>query len=117
MSSQLEDSNVSADAERRTQSRSSIRLRATVLLPDDQLLFGHTIDVSIGGCCLSVPTQLLIDDECRLGLEFEAVGMKHNVLLIARVCYCAAQAEGFRAGMQFVQVTPGDAELISELLR
>lgn len=116
MASQVDVAGVADGRERRRQARTSIQLRATVLLPDDQLLMAHTIDVSSGGACLSVPVQLVVDDEVRLGLQFEAVGTKHNLLLIARVCYCAAQGQIFRAGVQFVQVAPDDAALLQTLL-
>lgn len=117
MPPQIEASKEPDGVDRRKQARSSVRLRATVLLPDDQLLYAHTIDLSVGGACLSVPVQLLVDDECRLGLELEAVGTKHNVLLISRVCYCSPQGDGFRVGVQFLQVDPKDAALVNELLR
>lgn len=116
MVTQADATNEAAGRERRTQPRTSIQLRATVLLPDDQLLLAHTIDVSSGGACLSVPAQLSAGDEVRLGLHFEAVGTKQDLLLIARVCYCATQGQAFRAGLQFVQVAPGDAELLQTLL-
>ena len=103
-------------AERRRQPRTSIRIRATVLLPDDELLYAHTIDVSSGGVCLSVPRQLAVDDEVRLNLQLEAVGTRQNLLLIARVCYCMRHEEGFRAGLQFVQVSPENAMLLEKLL-
>lgn len=116
MASETEAAYPAAGSERRRQPRTSIQLRATVLLPDDQLLIGHTIDVSSGGACLSVPEQLVVDDEVRLSLQFEAVGTKHNLLLIARVCYCAPQKQGFRAGLQFVQVAAEDDALLQTLL-
>lgn len=103
-------------SERRRHPRTSIRLSATVLLPDDELLYAHTIDVSRGGACLSVPKQLLVDDEVRLGLQFEAVGVKRSMLLIARVCYCLPHGDTFRAGVQFVQVSDSDAALLEKLL-
>ena len=102
--------------ERRKQARRSVRLRALVLLPDDQLLNGHTIDLSVGGACLSAPHQLLVGDECRLQLELEAVGTKRRALLVSRVCYCVPQGDGFRVGLQFVQVSPEDAQLLEMLL-
>ena len=116
MASPVEGANEASGIERRRQPRTSIQLRATVLLPDDQLLMAHTIDLSNGGACLSVPAQLIADDEVRLALQFEAVGIKHNLLLIARVCYCSAQGPAFRAGVQFVQVAQEDAALLGTLL-
>jgi c-di-GMP-binding flagellar brake protein YcgR len=105
-----------AGQERRRRPRTSIRLSATVLLPDDELLYAHTIDLSSGGVCLSVPKQLQLEDEVRLGLKFEAVGVKHSLLLISRVCYCLPDAKEFRAGLQFVQISAEDSTLLEKLL-
>lgn len=106
-----------AGSERRQHARRSIQLRALVLLPDDQLLNGQTVDISAGGACLSTPTQLLVDDECRLQLELEAAGTHRAALLVCRVCYCMPQGDRFRVGLQFVQMNEADAELIAALLR
>lgn len=112
----VSDRSSTGNDERRRHPRTSIRLSATVLLPDDELLFAHTIDLSRGGACLSVLKQLLVDDEVRLGLQFGAVGMKQGMLLIARVCYCMPYGDAFRAGLQFVQVSDSDAALLDKLL-
>jgi hypothetical protein len=103
-------------SERRAHHRRSLRMNALVLLPDDDLLAGHTVDLSLGGACLSVPKQLSIGDECRLQLEFEACGIRRNVLLVSQVCYCREGVEGYRVGLQFVQLAPDTAGFLASML-
>ena len=102
---------------RRRSVRKSVSFKALVLLPDDQLLETHTIDLSLGGACLSVPTPLVIGEECRMQLEFSACGETRSVLLISEVCYRTRIDNGFRVGVRFVQLDTETSTFISMLLR
>lgn len=96
-------------ANRRRTARKIVRFKALVLLPDDQLLEAHTIDLSMGGACLSVPTPLVVGEECRMQLEISACGASRSVLLISEVCYRTQIDDGYRIGVRFVQLD-GDTE-------
>jgi hypothetical protein len=103
-------------AERRRARRKTIRLQALVLLPDDELLTAHTIDLSIGGACLFVSSAFSIGEECRVQMQFQACGASKSVLLIGEVCYCTQASAGFRIGLRFVQLGTETAEFIDGLL-
>jgi hypothetical protein len=101
---------------RRRNVRKTMRIKALVLLPDDQLLEAHTVDVSLGGACLSVPTPLVVGEECRMQMEFSACGVTRSVLLVSEVCYRTPLEEGFRVGVRFVQLDSDTAAFLTELL-
>lgn len=103
-------------ANRRRTARKIMRFKALVLLPDDQLLEAHTIDLSLGGACLSVPTPLVVGEECRMQMEFTACGATRSVLLISEVCYRTPLDDGFRIGVRFVQLDSETATFLTTLL-
>jgi len=103
-------------ANRRRTARKIMRFKALVLLPDDQLLEAHTIDLSLGGACLSVPTPLVVGEECRMQMEFTACGATRSVLLVSEVCYRTQLDDGFRIGVRFVQLDNETATFLTTLL-
>jgi hypothetical protein len=103
-------------ANRRRTVRKVMRFKALVLLPDDQLLEAHTIDLSLGGACLSVPTPLVVGEECRMQMEFTACGASRSVLLVSQVCYRTQLDNGFRIGVRFVQLDADTSDFLMTLL-
>lgn len=101
---------------RRRSARRSLRFKALVLLPDDQLLEAHTIDISLGGACLSVPTPLIVGEECRMQMEFTACGETRSVLLISEVCYRTEVDGAFRIGVRFVGLDEDTSRFLSTLM-
>jgi hypothetical protein len=102
---------------RRRSVRKTVRFKALVLLPDDQLLEAHTIDLSLGGACLSVPSPLIVGEECRMQMEFTACGETRRVLLITEVCYRTEIEDGYRIGVRFVQLEAETADFLMMLLQ
>jgi c-di-GMP-binding flagellar brake protein YcgR len=103
-------------ANRRRTGRKIVRYKALVLLPDDQLLEAHTIDLSLGGACLSVPTPLVVGEECRMQMELSACGESRRVLLISEVCYRTQLDDGYRVGVRFVQLDQDTESFLTMLL-
>lgn len=103
--------------ERRSSERKVLRLRADVRFPDNKTLQTHSVDISTGGICLVSPVKLDLGQTCEINLQLSACGSDTTVPLLGRVCYCIRGADGFRAGMQFVQMSSQASAVIEAALK
>jgi hypothetical protein len=105
-------------AERRIDGRKIISIRATVTVPGEEVLQGHTVDLSRGGAAITVPFELVPGQNCLIDLELEACGMTGAFHIPAQVCYCVPLDEvRFRAVVQFGQTDEATTALIAAVLK
>ena len=77
----------------------------------------RTIDVSLGGLCLVVTEQLRVGQACDVGFEAPLNGKMVRVIGSAKVAYCILSGtEGFRIGLQFVQLDAANNKTLAELM-
>lgn len=77
----------------------------------------RTIDISLGGLCLFVPEQLPVGQLCDVGFETSLNGKTVRVIGAARVIYCILSGtDGFRTGVQFVQLDAANNKTLAELM-
>jgi hypothetical protein len=104
--------------ERRIDGRKMISIRATVTVPGEGVLQGHTVDLSHGGAAITMPFELAPGQNCLIDLELEACGMTGAFRIPAQVCYCVPLDEvRFRAGVQFGQTDDATSALIAAVLK
>lgn len=104
--------------ERRIDDRKMISIRATVTVPGEGVLQGHTVDLSQGGAAITIPFELAPGRECLIDLELEACGMASAFHIPAQVCYCVPlDGVRFRAGVQFGQTNDTTTALIAAVLK
>ena len=84
-------------AERRQQSRMNIRGSAAIRTRHG-VLTGEAVDISPAGVCLTVPEPLHIGGIYSLDLHLHGEP-ESDVSVIARVCFCIEERDGFRVGM------------------
>lgn len=103
--------------ERRIRSRKSINLQARIVLMDDSILEGHTIDLSLAGVGLFSPMRIPVGEQCHVTFALTACGDTRIVQLQTRVCYCSSHsANCYRIGMQVINADPTTTRLIETLL-
>lgn len=80
-------------------------------------LRARTVDVSLGGLCLLVPEQLPVGQVCNVGFEAPLNGQMVRVIGTARVIYCILSGtDGFRTGLQFVELDAANNKTLAELM-
>jgi hypothetical protein len=104
-------------AETRTYPRKVLRGQARVALPGAPAMRAKTLDISLGGVCLLVPEQLAPGQTCNVGFEAPLNGQTVRVFAVAKVIYSILSGtEGFRTGLQFVQLDAANNKLLAELM-
>jgi c-di-GMP-binding flagellar brake protein YcgR len=104
-------------SETRTYPRKVLRGQARVALPGAPALRAKTLDVSLGGICLLVPEQLLPGQTCNVGFEAPLNGQMVRVFATAKVIYSILSGtDGFRTGLQFVQIDAANNKLLAEIM-
>ena len=63
-----------------------------------------TVDIGPSGICLLVPSLMDIGQRCHIDLTLTAKAHQYEISAIVKVSYCVSSKEGFRVGMQFVDM-------------
>ena len=91
--------------------RYPLRGRAQVALPNQIILAGRTVDISVGGVCLLIDDQIPPGVICTVRLEMLVKGKTHIITAQAKTIYGVfATGGGFRVGFAFRE---GDAQRTS----
>jgi hypothetical protein len=104
-------------SDRRTSARRVLSCRVALTLPNNEVLYGFSADVSQNGIGVKVPRR--IDDglECTLVMSFFAGGKSYKISACGQIlsCVCIGM-EGFRASVRFTHLEDGAAEILEEIL-
>jgi c-di-GMP-binding flagellar brake protein YcgR len=93
------------NAEARISLRKPLRCQAMLLLPGSAPIRGKTKDISLGGVCAIVSQHIPAGQVCALAFEALLNGKMVRVTANTKVVYSIlAGTEGFRTGLQFVQI-------------
>ena len=104
-------------SETRNYPRKVLRCQARIVLPGMAPMRARTIDVSLGGLCLVVAEQLRVGQACDVGFEAPLNGKMVRVIASAKVAYCILSGtEGFRIGLQFMQLDAANNKTLAELM-
>jgi hypothetical protein len=108
---------VSSRSDRRTVMRRVLSCRVALTLPNNEVLYGFSADVSSSGIGVKVPRR--VDDglECTLVMSFFAGGKSHRISACGQIltCVCIGM-EGFRVSVRFTHLEDGAAEVLEEIL-
>jgi len=114
------DNSKKTGADRREAVRRHLRGPALVLLPGQPGRVGRTVDVSETGMCVMLPDDLPGGTECMVGFELpDKAGARKRVQSRARVVHSvlSTQGDGFKLGMQFVQVPDETRRALESFIR
>jgi c-di-GMP-binding flagellar brake protein YcgR len=80
-------------------------------------LRGKTIDIALAGISLMVPEQLQPGMTCTVSFEAMLNGTARQVTGTAKVVYSILSGtDGFRTGLQFVQIDAANNKTLAELM-
>ena len=83
--------------------RKALRAHGTFVL-DGHVLPFDAIDLGIDGVRIGLSRQLNPGQCCRIDLPLFVNGRRLDVAAMAKVTYCVCGRDGFKAGMQFVEM-------------
>lgn len=94
-----------------------MRCHARIVLPDGATLRGRTMDVSLTGVCLFLTEQLVVGQACTIAFEAQLNGKMRQISASAKVIYSILSGtDGFRTGMQFVEIDAENNKTLAELM-
>lgn len=107
-----------AKENRRTAARTSITLMGTVKMSTGKVINVRSVDVSSTGIGLLSVLKLEPGEECTAYIDLSVCGTEFQVEVTGRVVYCRAlPLGGYRAGLQFIQMTGEARSVLDGLLK
>jgi hypothetical protein len=103
--------------DRRGAMRRVLSCRVALTLPNKEILYGFSVDVSKSGIGINVPRKIPDGQECELSLSFFANGKTHRLNAVGQTlsCVCIGM-DGFRISVRFVHLEEGAAEILEQIL-
>jgi len=96
--------------------RYPMRGRVQVALPNQTILSGYTLDISVGGICIILQDQIPVGVHFPIRFEMAVKGKIHVVTAQTKSIYGVfASGGGFRVGLGFRENDPHRTELIKSL--
>jgi len=104
-------------SETRNFARKVVRVPVRIALPGGAVLKARTVDISLGGICVLVGEQLPVGQAGRVDFESTVNGQLRRVTAEAKVIYSILRGtEGFRTGLQFVQIDSANNKTLAEMM-
>ncbi|HJV74851.1 MAG TPA: PilZ domain-containing protein [Noviherbaspirillum sp.] len=104
-------------SETRSAPRKALRAHARVVLPGAAPLRAKTIDVSMGGVSIIVAEQIPVGQKCTVAFEAPFNGTMVRVVAVARIVYSILKGtDGYRTGMQFVEIDEANNRALAGLM-
>jgi hypothetical protein len=108
----------SATENRRTASRTTLTLMGTVRTGSGKVINVRSVDVSSSGIGLLSVLKLEAGEECTAYIDLSVCGNEFQIEVTGRVVYCRAlPLGGYRAGLQFIQMTTEARTVLESLLK
>lgn len=103
--------------EERKSARKLIRCPAIVAFSGGEPIHVKTQDISQGGVCVIMPAQIPVGQVCKVAFDPPLNGKIVRVMGIAKVAYSILSGtEGFRTGLQFVQLDATNLKTLTDLM-
>jgi hypothetical protein len=103
--------------ETRVAPRKVLRCRAKVMLDGGRPpMMGRTIDISISGICLMLESPLVAGESCVIAFEAPVNGTMRRIMVSAKTVYSIYSSDGFRIGLQFVQLDAANTSIINQIV-
>lgn len=87
----------------RSSPRKPLHTHGTLAVGKSTIPFA-TVDIGSAGVCLVVPCHMEIGQRCHIDLTLTAKAHQYEISAIVKVTYCLNSKDGFRVGMQFVDL-------------
>lgn len=108
---------IKMSSETRSFPRKPLRAQARIALPGAAPLRGKTVDISQGGVSLIVTEQIPVGQVCSIAIDVLANGKVVCVAAVAKAVYSILKGtDGYRTGMQFIEVDKASHKALEELM-
>lgn len=103
--------------EQRASARKAFKMKVMVAFEDAPAAPAITVDIGTGGLCLkNLPRQLKNGQRLRVSGELMVQGASHRLVVICKVTHCVFSGEGFKAGVQFLDLDPALIPVIQRIV-
>ena len=103
--------------ERRQSHRKSLHRPAKVAPEHGHVLDASTADVGTDGISIFIEESLPIGTKCLISFEIPMGGKLRKVVMVVKVKYCTCCGlDGFRIGMERVEIEKSSAETVEKFL-
>ncbi len=102
--------------EHRKSSRKIFRVPTMVSMASGQTYLARSYDLGIGGMCVITPVQLETDSHCTVGFDVPLAGKDRRISAPGRIVYCIPCAEGFKTGLQFIDLDATGQQVLRDFL-
>lgn len=111
----MELNHFSGTKQERSEARTALRCKATVLFQSAPPVTGKTIDISPHGMGIHVPDHVAPGTLC--GIKFTTLvnGKVVTIEVVAKVVYSICANAGFRVGFQFTNVDHAAKQAITQI--
>ena len=107
-----------AKENRRAAPRTTLTLMGTVRTGSGKVINVRSVDVSSSGVGLLSVLKIETGEECTAYIDLSVCGNEFQIEVTGRVVYCRAlPLGGYRAGLQFVQMTSEARTVLESLLK
>jgi hypothetical protein len=107
-----------ATENRRTTPRKILTLMGTAKMSSGKVINVRSVDVSSSGIGLLSVLKLEAGEECTAYIDLSVCGNEFQIEVTGRVVYCRAlPLGGYRAGLQFIQMTSEARTVLENLLK
>ena len=104
-------------SDKRSTPRSTFRRTGLVITEQGYTLSIKTVDISAGGLCILVSDPLQPGANCMVKFELPLADTLYRFGAMARITHCTcAGLDGFRAGLQFTEISDQDLQRLQQLL-
>ena len=106
------------DVDKRQSARKLLRIKAVLTVNGSVRWNVRTTDIGMYGMCLNdIARALEPGQEVHVAFEMAFSGKVHNVSVNARVSHCTdTKTDGFKAGLQFIDVEPEVSVMLGQYL-
>ncbi len=105
-----------AQSNRRRATRISLALAGKVEI-EGTVVEVRSVDLSDSGIGVTSMAELRPGQQCKVSIDMSVCGSDFKLEMNGRVCYCRKSSmDGFRSGLQFVQMTQETRTALNSLL-
>jgi len=109
---------LNSGADRRSSQRKRLQRRVSLGLTKGAIVQGHTVEISLGGLGVMIPTALAIGEVCAVRFDMLINGESVRIAGIGKVVNCSCSGlDGFRIGMKFTARDPHISQAIDEYVQ
>jgi c-di-GMP-binding flagellar brake protein YcgR len=105
-------------ADRRRHERRIIRVTVKVTIEDNSVISAQSLDISISGMCLVSTKRIALHNQCKLTFGLVMNGKMENFSLNAQIMHSTfCGDDGFKIGIQFINLETKSTELLNKFLQ